>query len=75
MLQHWVKRSNSKWPMINCQWLDFIDSEIKVAETCLELIFDIPCLTLIDHAYFRTCESASIVRARDSYVGYGHAIV
>ena len=55
MFEHGIHFSDSEWTMVDGERLLLIDPEIEVPESGLELIFDIPCLALIDDANFGTC--------------------
>ena len=61
MCKKWSQSSDSEWAVIDGERFDLIHSEIEVPEPSFELIFDIPCLTMIDDTKFMTCKGASIV--------------
>ena len=69
MFKHGVYLGDSEGAMVDGERFLLIDPEIEVPESCLELIFDIPCLTLVDHANFGTGKGAGIVRSGDRHVG------
>ena len=69
MFKHGVYLGDSEGAMVDGEGLLLVDPEIEVPEPCLELIFDIPCLALIDHTDLGTGKGARIVRAGDRHVG------
>ena len=75
MHQHWKHLSDSKRSMIYSEGLFLINSKIEIPESCIELIFNIPCLTLINDTKLVTGIGACIVRSRNSKIGNEHIIV
>ena len=75
MCKKWSQSSDSEWAMIDGERFNLIHSEIEVPEPSFELIFDIPCLTLIDDTKFMACKGASIVRSGNGDVGDEHFII
>lgn len=75
MDEHGEQLGDSEGSMMNGQGSIVCDSKIKISKAHLKLVFDIPCLTLIDYTQFRTRISPRIMRPRYSKVRQEHIIV
>jgi hypothetical protein len=73
--KHGAELGNLEGTMINVQRLLIIQSEIKVSETCSQLVFYSPTLALIDDTQLMASIGTSVMRARYGDIGDEEIII